>query len=100
LPGLTGFWQVNGKDKTTFSEMIAMDLFYCHNMSLALDLKIMLKTVGAIANQFSESHQAAPRRLQEEKPRLAAPILETLATPRGPRSATTILRLAESAPKI
>ena len=27
LPGLTGYWQVNGKNKTTFSEMIAMDLF-------------------------------------------------------------------------
>jgi lipopolysaccharide/colanic/teichoic acid biosynthesis glycosyltransferase len=100
LPGLTGYWQVNGKDKTTFSEMIAMDLFYFHNMSLVLDLKIMLKTVGAIAGQFSESHQAARRRSQEEKPRLAAPILETLAVPKGPRPATTILRLAESAPKI
>ena len=27
-PGLTGYWQVNGKNKTTFSEMIAMDIFY------------------------------------------------------------------------
>jgi hypothetical protein len=100
LPGLTGYWQVNGKDKTTFSEMIAMDLFYFDNMSLLLDLKIMLKTFGAIAGQFSEFHQAARRRLQEEKPRSAVPILETLASPKGPRPATTILRLAESAPKI
>ena len=100
LPGLTGYWQVNGKDKTTFSEMIAMDLFYFHNMSLALDLKIMFKTVGAIADQFSESHQTAPRRLREEKPRLATPILGALAAPKGARPATTILRLAESAPKI
>ena len=28
LPGLTGYWQVNGKNKTTFNEMIVMDLFY------------------------------------------------------------------------
>ncbi len=48
LPGLTGYWQVNGKNKTTFSEMIAMDLFYAHKMSLWLDLKIILKTVPAI----------------------------------------------------
>jgi exopolysaccharide production protein ExoY len=102
LPGLTGYWQVNGKNKTTFSEMIAMDLFYFHNMSLLLDLKIMLKTVGAIAGQLSESRQAARRRLQEEKARPAAPIFQTLAeaAPKGQRPATTILSLAESASKI
>ena len=32
LPGLTGYWQVNGKNKTTFNEMIAMDLFYLKNI--------------------------------------------------------------------
>jgi len=93
-PGLTGYWQVNGKDKTTFSEMIAMDLFYFHNMSLLLDLKIMLKTVGAIADQVSESHQAARRKVLEENQPSAAP------APKGPRPATTILRLADSGPKI
>jgi lipopolysaccharide/colanic/teichoic acid biosynthesis glycosyltransferase len=102
LPGLTGYWQVNGKNKTTFSEMIAMDLFYLHNISFLLDLKIMLKTVGAIARQLFESHQAARRRPQEKRPRSAAPILQTLAeaAPKRPRPPTTILRLAESAPKI
>jgi exopolysaccharide production protein ExoY len=102
LPGLTGYWQVNGKNKTTFSEMIAMDLFYFHNMSFVLDLKIMLKTVGAIAGQLSEFHQAARHRLQAEKPRSAAPLLQTLPeeASNGPRPATTILSLAESATKI
>jgi lipopolysaccharide/colanic/teichoic acid biosynthesis glycosyltransferase len=102
LPGLTGYWQVNGKNKTTFSEMIAMDLFYLHNMSFLLDLKIMLKTVGAIAGQLFESHQAARCRPQEKGPRSAAPILQTLAeaASKGPRPSTTILRLAKSAPKI
>src|SRR5436305_14019047 len=33
-PGLTGFWQVNGKNKTTFSQMIAMDIRYTHKMSV------------------------------------------------------------------
>src|SRR5438876_2602319 len=41
LPGLTGLWQVNGKNKTTFNEMIKIDVFYLNNMSLLLDLKIM-----------------------------------------------------------
>jgi len=86
LPGLTGYWQVNGKNKTTFREMIAMDLFYLKNMSILLDLKIMLKTGTAIAGQLSESHQAPHRSRQEDG---------------TSRSRTTILQtLAESAPKI
>jgi exopolysaccharide production protein ExoY len=59
LPGLTGYWQVNGKNKTTFNEMIVMDLFYLQNMSILLDLKIMLKTGAVIAGQLLESRQAA-----------------------------------------
>jgi lipopolysaccharide/colanic/teichoic acid biosynthesis glycosyltransferase len=57
LPGLTGYWQVNGKNKTTFSEMIAMDLFYLENRSISLDLKIMLKTGAVIAGQLLESQR-------------------------------------------
>src|SRR6059036_1511953 len=59
LPGLTGYWQVNGKNKTTFNEMIAMDLFYLKNMSVLLDLKIMLKTCAVIAEQLFESRLPA-----------------------------------------
>jgi lipopolysaccharide/colanic/teichoic acid biosynthesis glycosyltransferase len=58
LPGLTGHWQVNGKNKTTFNEMIVMDLSYLENMSILLDLKIMLKTAAVIAGQLLESQQA------------------------------------------
>ena len=57
LPGLTGYWQVKGKNKTTFSEMIMMDLFYLENMSVLLDLKIMLKTSAVIAGQLLESQR-------------------------------------------
>ena len=86
LPGLTGYWQVNGKNKTTFREMIAMDLFYLKNMSILLDLKIMLKTGTAIAGQLTESSHALQRGRQEDG---------------SPRSQTTILQtLTESAPKI
>ena len=59
LPGLTGYWQVNGKNKTTFNQMIAMDLFYLENVSILLDLKIMLKTGAVIAGQLFESQAAA-----------------------------------------
>jgi len=62
LPGLTGYWQVNGKDETTFSEMIAMDLFYSRNMSVWLDLAIMFKTVPVLIGQALESRKRRNRR--------------------------------------
>ena len=52
LPGLTGLWQVSGKNKTTFSEMIAMDLYYTENKSLWLDLKILMMTIPALLSQL------------------------------------------------
>jgi lipopolysaccharide/colanic/teichoic acid biosynthesis glycosyltransferase len=61
LPGLTGYWQVNGKNKTTFSEMIAMDLFYSENMSPMLDLRIILKTLPLLVADMIEARN---RRLQ------------------------------------
>jgi len=54
LPGLTGYWQVNGKNKTTFSEMIAMDIFYSEHMSVALDLGIIAKTIPALVAETLE----------------------------------------------
>jgi lipopolysaccharide/colanic/teichoic acid biosynthesis glycosyltransferase len=60
LPGLTGLWQVNGKNRTTFSEMIEMDIFYSRNISLSLDLKIILRTVPAIVGQLSDSVRPLP----------------------------------------
>jgi len=58
-PGLTGYWQVNGKNKTTFTEMINLDIFYTKNMSLRLDLAIILKTVPAIFGQLLDARRAA-----------------------------------------
>jgi lipopolysaccharide/colanic/teichoic acid biosynthesis glycosyltransferase len=50
-PGLTGLWQVSGKNKTTFSQMMDLDIHYVRNRSLWLDLKIILKTPLAIVEQ-------------------------------------------------
>jgi len=66
LPGLTGYWQVNGKNKTTFRQMIEMDLFYLKNMSIWLDLKIMLKTATVMVEQTVESRLAPHRSRQED----------------------------------
>jgi exopolysaccharide production protein ExoY len=58
-PGLTGYWQVNGKNKTTFSEMIDMDILYTKKMSLWLDLTIIFKTVPAVIQQVLEAQTRA-----------------------------------------
>jgi exopolysaccharide production protein ExoY len=55
VPGLTGYWQVNGKNKTTFTEMVEMDIHYARNLSVWLDLAILLKTFPAIIAQILES---------------------------------------------
>jgi lipopolysaccharide/colanic/teichoic acid biosynthesis glycosyltransferase len=47
-PGITGEWQVHGRSRTTFDEMIRMDLRYVRNQSVWLDLKILLKTPLAV----------------------------------------------------
>ncbi len=55
LPGITGYWQINGKNKTTFNEMIAMDIFYVRNLSLWLDLAIIGRTIPSIIRQRREN---------------------------------------------
>ncbi len=54
-PGLTGYWQVNGKNNTTFKEMIGMDIFYVRNMSVWFDLKIMFQTPTVLIDQARKS---------------------------------------------
>lgn len=54
LPGLTGLWQVNGKNKTTFDEMVNWDIHYVRNMSVWMDLKIMCRTIPALQTQVVE----------------------------------------------
>ena len=49
-PGITGLWQVEGRSKVTFNEMVRMDLRYIRDCSPALDLKILLKTVLVVVS--------------------------------------------------
>ena len=48
-PGLTGLWQVSGKNELTLDEMMRLDIAYISNMSLWLDIKIMLKTMRVVS---------------------------------------------------
>jgi lipopolysaccharide/colanic/teichoic acid biosynthesis glycosyltransferase len=43
-PGITGLWQVKGRSRTTFNEMVRMDINYINRWSLWLDIKLMVMT--------------------------------------------------------
>jgi lipopolysaccharide/colanic/teichoic acid biosynthesis glycosyltransferase len=47
-PGITGLWQVAGRSRVKFDDMVRMDLEYAKSRSLWLDMKILLKTPGAV----------------------------------------------------
>ena len=47
-PGVTGLWQVNGRSRTCFDDMVRLDLRYSQTWSLWLDLKILLATPLAV----------------------------------------------------
>lgn len=48
VPGITGLWQVEGRSRVSFSEMVRMDLRYIRECSLQLDLRILIKTVAVV----------------------------------------------------
>jgi lipopolysaccharide/colanic/teichoic acid biosynthesis glycosyltransferase len=47
-PGITGLWQVNGRSRVSFNEMVRLDLRYARSWSLLLDLQILIKTPLAV----------------------------------------------------
>lgn len=50
-PGLTGLWQVSGRNERTYEEMIGFDVEYARTRSLQLDVKILLKTARAVLSR-------------------------------------------------
>ncbi|MBN2328566.1 MAG: sugar transferase [Candidatus Omnitrophica bacterium] len=56
LPGMTGLWQVSGKNALSFAEMVRLDIAYANLRSLRLDLKILAKTPWAVLCQFFHSN--------------------------------------------
>ncbi len=68
VPGLTGLWQVSGKNKTTFVEMIHLDIRYAKGKTLWWDLKIILLTAPVLILQMLEA-----RRVRKSSPRTVHP---------------------------
>ena len=67
LPGLTGLWQVSGKNKTTFNEMINLDIRYANEWSPWMDMKIMLLTFPVLFGQIREQKTRKPRENREKE---------------------------------
>ena len=51
LPGITGLWQILGRNETTFDERLRLDIAYIDRMSLRMDLWIMLQTILAVVRR-------------------------------------------------
>ena len=60
VPGMTGLWQVNGKNRLTFKEMIRLDIRYSRGMSLWTDARILLLTVPAILGMMPKPVKPKP----------------------------------------
>jgi len=45
---MTGLWQVSGRSSVSFNDMVILDLYYIHNISLWLDAAIILRTIGVV----------------------------------------------------
>jgi exopolysaccharide production protein ExoY len=59
VPGLTGLWQVNGKNRTTFPEMVAFDVRYSKTLSPWQDISILFRTFPVV---FRQSREAMERK--------------------------------------
>lgn len=70
VPGLTGLWQVSGKNKTTFPEMVELDIRYSRNLSLLQDVAILIRTFPVVIEQTRE---AAERKRARQHPKPPVP---------------------------
>ena len=53
-PGISGLWQVSGRNKLSYNKRVELDIFYSENMNLFLDIKIFIKTIIIILFPFGK----------------------------------------------
>ena len=75
LPGLTGLWQVKGKNRTTFEKMMELDITYVETKSFLLDVKIMATTLPAIVLQVWDVRTGRRAAAQAQPPEIIARVL-------------------------
>jgi len=81
MPGLTGLWQVSGKNRTTFEQMIRFDIQYARELSLWLDLKIIFMTLPSLLTQIHDTRLA--RKIPTKPSQEAAPMVSLEASVPG-----------------
>jgi lipopolysaccharide/colanic/teichoic acid biosynthesis glycosyltransferase len=70
VPGLTGLWQVSGKNRTTFEEMVRLDIRYSRERNLLMDLIIIAKTLPALWTQVMETRAMRKQAAKSTKPQI------------------------------
>jgi hypothetical protein len=75
LPGLTGLWQVKGKNRTTFERMMELDITYVETKSLFLDIKIIASTLPAILLQVWDVQAGRTAARKARTPEIVARVL-------------------------
>jgi len=87
VPGLTGLWQVSGKNRTTFKEMMRLDIYYARKRTFLLDVMIVLKTIPAIVVQVVDrpSNSATPVKEVSAATRLGAVLFALLVMNSPPK---------------
>ncbi|MEJ2502449.1 MAG: sugar transferase [Gemmatimonadota bacterium] len=55
-PGVTGLWQVSGRNQLSYRDMVQLDLEYIQEWSLLLDLKILLRTIPVVLRNSGKAH--------------------------------------------
>ncbi len=65
VPGMTGLWQVSGKNRTTFKQMVRMDIGYARKRGFLLDAMILLKTIPAIIAEVTDLRSSTAARPKE-----------------------------------
>lgn len=81
LPGLTGWAQVNGRNALSWEEKFSLDLWYVDNMSLLVDLRILLRTCASVFRREGISHEKSATMPEFTGSRADAPAGEESADP-------------------
>lgn len=79
LPGLTGLWQVSGKNSTSFDQMVDLDIRYTRSPSLFADLRIMLTTPLVLIGQLTSMIEARRNLASSASPATSTPPAFSLA---------------------
>ena len=74
VPGLTGLWQVSGKNRTTFSKMVRLDIEYGERANLWLDLKIIIMTLPALWRQCLDMRELKRKKAESPVAGIAKPV--------------------------